>query len=65
MTRQQRELKEMDFGVCIMVIRLWKGATTLLQQCFLSNGVILSILYVNEWAMSPASFLVISVYILY
>lgn len=38
MTRRQKELKEMHFGVCIMVIRLWKEATRMLQLCFLSNS---------------------------
>lgn len=32
MTRRQNELKEMEFGVCIMVIRLCKGATRMLPN---------------------------------
>lgn len=32
MTRRQNELKEMEFGVCIMVIRLCKSATRMLPN---------------------------------
>lgn len=32
MTRRQNDLKEMEFGVCIMVIRLCKGATRMLPN---------------------------------
>jgi hypothetical protein len=65
MTRRQKELKEMNFGVCIMVIKLWKDVTRLLQLCLLSDGIILSILYVDEWAMTAPCFLAINAYIVY
>ena len=36
MTRRQKELKKMNFGMCIMVIRLWSDAVRILQLCWSS-----------------------------